>query len=67
MAVAVFGVRGYGSDRGRTEEAIEGGLKDLRAWVEARGWRVTEKGGAFTLASYCDGYELWLTVEEDNK
>jgi len=60
--VAVYSVRGFGNDRGRTEEAIEGGLRDLRAAVESKGWTVTEEGGAFTLASYADGYELWLSV-----
>mmetsp|Transcript_23421 Transcript_23421/g.47735 ORF Transcript_23421/g.47735 Transcript_23421/m.47735 type:complete len:270 (-) Transcript_23421:21-830(-) len=63
-SVAVLSVRGYGADRGRTEEAIESGLGELRAWVEERGFRVVEEGKAFTLASYSDGYELWLTVEE---
>ncbi len=61
--MAVYSVRGYGSDRARSEEAIDGGLKELRELVESRGWKVTEEGNAFTLASYCDGYELWLSVE----
>ena len=25
--------------------------------------QVTEQGGAFTLANYADGYEMWLSVQ----
>ena len=25
--------------------------------------QVLEQGGAFTLANYADGYEMWLTVQ----
>ena len=36
----------------------------LRALMQKEGFEVMEKEGAFTLANYADGYEMWLTVEQ---
>ena len=35
----------------------------LRALMQKEGFEVMEKEGAFTLANYADGYEMWLNVE----
>lgn len=61
--VAVGSSRGFGSDRGRTEEGLAEQRGYLVTQVEKGGFRVIERGAAFTLANYPDGYEMWLDVE----
>jgi hypothetical protein len=64
--VAVGAARGFGSDRGRTEEGLEEQRSFLVSQVENKGFKVTQVGRkAFTLANYPDGYEMWLTVETE--
>ena len=61
--VAVGSSRGFGSDRGRTEEGLAEQRQFLADQVRKHGFRVCETGNAFTLANYADGYEMWLSVE----
>lgn len=64
--VAVGSSRGFGSDRGRTEEGLAEQRRFLVEQVEAQGFSVCEPGKAsFTLANYPDGYEMWLAVEAE--
>jgi len=60
--MAVGATRGFGTDRGRTEEGLEQQRDYLAEQVEKRGFQVNEKGKAFTLANFADGYEMWLNI-----
>jgi len=62
--VAVKDVRGYGKDRTRSEASVQSGMDELRASVNAEGYKVSDSNTeGFYLANYADGYELWLAVE----
>jgi len=61
--VAVGATRGFGSDRGRTEEGLEQQRQYLEAQIAKRGFQVTDRPKAFTLANFADGYEMWLNVD----
>jgi hypothetical protein len=63
VAVAVKDVRGFGADRSRSEEVVQAAVKELRGAIAREGYAVKGNGDGFTIASYADGYELWLRVE----
>lgn len=55
---------GFGSDRSRSEQEIESVRAALEAKVTSEGWKLPGPKGAFTLASYADGYEIWLDITQ---
>lgn len=61
--IAVFSVRGFGADRTRNEEVVQKYVQDLKDSASVEGFKVLEGKDAFTLASYADGYEVWVCVE----
>jgi hypothetical protein len=61
--VAVKNVRGFGADRSRSEEIVQTAVKELREAIVREGYAVTGNPDGFIIASYADGYELWLRVE----
>jgi len=61
--VAVGRSRGFGSDRDRNDQGLEKQRAYLVKRAQEAGFEVTDPGGAFTLANYPDGYEMWLNVK----
>lgn len=49
-------------DRTRNEDVVQKAVDELRAGAQAEGYTVLDAPESFVLASYADGYELWLRV-----
>uniref|UniRef100_A0A7S4U6Q7 Uncharacterized protein n=1 Tax=Guillardia theta TaxID=55529 RepID=A0A7S4U6Q7_GUITH len=62
--VATLAVRGFGADRSRSEQALLGAREELATLVTRKGFEILEDKDAFTIASFADGYEIWLRVKE---
>lgn len=60
--VAVYSVRGFGADRTRDEEVVQRYVTSLREAAASEGFKILDDD-KFTIASYADGYEVWVRVE----